>query len=78
MFMFKPKQIRAIMVSLKIKRTTELAFRCGVTDDAVRKWLRGDRTPSGSAAIVLYQLAQEAGIKDKLMTEWEKELAIAK
>ena len=60
--MFTPKQIEDIMAKLDLN-STELAAKCGVTTDAVRKWLREDRRPSGSAVMCLYGLADKAGIK---------------
>lgn len=63
--MFTPQQIRKLMLALGMTRTTELAVRCGVTDDAVRRWLRGNRKPSGPALIVLSLLADEAAAKGK-------------
>lgn len=60
MVMFTPKQIQGIMNALNMTRKTELAIRCGVSDDTVRKWLRGDRTPSGPALVILKQLDEEA------------------
>lgn len=65
MVMLNPKQIKSIMDALGMTRTTELAIRCGVTDDAVRKWLRGDTSPRGGCLVVLYQLAEEAKSRGK-------------
>jgi DNA-binding transcriptional regulator YiaG len=65
MVMFTPQQIERLMDALSMTRTTELAIRCGVTDDAVRKWLRGDRKPRGSALVILHQLANEAAEKGR-------------
>jgi DNA-binding transcriptional regulator YiaG len=67
MDMLTPKEIRAIMVALRMRRTTELAYRVGVTDDAVRKWLRGVNKPRGPSLILLHQLAEEAGIQKKVL-----------
>jgi putative transcriptional regulator len=54
-----PHQIQSLREKLGM-RTTEFAVRIGVSDDTVRKWERGERKPSGSALILLYQLAAEA------------------
>jgi DNA-binding transcriptional regulator YiaG len=53
-----PQQIKDLREALGM-RTTELAVAVGVTDDAVRKWERGAGKPSGSAMILLYQLAEK-------------------
>lgn len=41
--------------------TNELAYHVGVSDDAVRKWERGERTPRGSAMKALCRLAGKNG-----------------
>jgi DNA-binding transcriptional regulator YiaG len=41
--------------------TNELAYHVGVSDDAVRKWERGERTPRGAAMKALLRLAGKNG-----------------
>lgn len=44
--------------------STELAYHVGVTNDAVRKWERGDRIPRGPAMKMLLILANRNGHKN--------------
>jgi DNA-binding transcriptional regulator YiaG len=69
MVMLTPQQLESLMSALDMTRPTELAIRCGVTDDAVRKWLRGDRQPRGAALVILHQLLAEAAAKGKRVTQ---------
>jgi putative transcriptional regulator len=39
--------------------TNELAYHVGVSDDAVRKWERGERRPRGPAMKTLLKLARK-------------------
>ncbi len=71
MRMIKPQEIQEIMVALGFVRPNgkpdfeRMASRCGVTSDAIRKWARGDREPTGSAIVVLNMLADEAAALPK-------------
>lgn len=59
MFMFEAEEIRAIRKALDLN-TTEFATRLGVTENCVRRWELGDRTPRKEHMRTLNDLDKEA------------------
>jgi DNA-binding transcriptional regulator YiaG len=59
---FPNEQVRVIRDKLHLKQA-ELAERIGVTRELVSMWERGDRVPTGPAAILLSQEAARANLE---------------